>query len=329
MSDIDPRLKNALRSQAVLGRWLEFVGGKEFLALQPVLDGMRLGDLLQVDCSGLARLGAPPRVAVHLFEELGKLRNVLQKGARSPPWLIPLLTSAPGAGEVQQKQSPRVSRLRQASRERPQSARAHSKPSPRRALKMPNGGPSCRRPQSARPSYRPISAPPVVPSSTGSPMPPPRPLSARPVPALRPFGMVSVPVRPQSVRTADRRAAGLSPRQGLHSAPPQGALHARPFSNGPSFGGRLRPGSPRQVTPSRTRGTLPPVHLAGPAGTLPLANLPANERPPFLLGDVLRREAAIAAFKAAVQEEAGEGSSRWQIPFDPAQLTLSRVGRGN
>ena len=106
--DLDPRLLTVLRSPAMLGRWLQFVGGEEFTALYPTLKGMRLGELLQVDCSGLARLGAQPRVAVRLFEELARLRQVVVKDTRPPQWLQPLLSQvAPRPGSAGGAMKPR------------------------------------------------------------------------------------------------------------------------------------------------------------------------------------------------------------------------------
>ena len=91
MPAIDTRLEKALQQRGSLARWLEFVGGSEFSQLTPLLQGMRLDQLIRIPASGLARLGMVPSTARRLADELNKLKAVLRGGVRMPPWLMPLL----------------------------------------------------------------------------------------------------------------------------------------------------------------------------------------------------------------------------------------------
>ncbi|KAL1511396.1 hypothetical protein AB1Y20_006197 [Prymnesium parvum] len=159
--------------------------------------------------------------------------------------------------------------------------------------------------QGSRPPPRPRPPPPPPPPPLRAPHPPPRPLSARPAQMLRPtrgpaprphLSPAWLPPPPPP----NPWVCGPPPpprRQGSALAPPV-RLGEGHFAPPPP-----PPPPPRRPLASRRRRPHPPPPPPLPPHHFSLRDLPRAERPPYLLGCVLRREAALAALKAAMQHE--------------------------
>ena len=211
---------------------------------------------------------------------------------------------------------------------------AHSQDARLGRIAPPQAAPSAARPQSARPAYgeRPLSARPQAlprPSSAWPPATAPsgagraqtaragmrggalgsargritRPSTAGPKrpPWVGIASATSSPQRATSASPRSRRSSLATPAVGVgggivgHFGPPRAPL-------GVLADATQRPNpQPRGKSPRNRKRAG--AFARPPVGALSLSATPAAERPNGLLGSVLRREAAIAAMKTAVQTE--------------------------
>jgi len=237
--DLPASTEQALSRPSTLQRWLEFAGGSEFLALQPLLHGMKLVELLRMSSttfgltSGLAKLGMVPSTARRLADELNRLRAVLCGGVRAPPWLLSLLEPQRAAEQKLLDLNPLTLGPPTTLHMLPPRGQQAIPPQPAPPMQSRTGSARPSRPSSGA-ERRPASARHARPASQPASTRPTRPASAR---HTRPTS--AAPATPtyiwaSSVVPSERRGGALRP------APPAPAAVIAPPSAPPSNGFRVR-----------------------------------------------------------------------------------------